>query len=285
MISPTLLKVFLGILWVLIIIFPIVFFPSYIRYGTNYNTIIYNNNQYNTVCNQTSNSLISLDIHYENLPQCNKTFIHCILYNATNDNYYYCNNNSTCIIIYYCNNTIIYENYMLIDNNTCIYINYPYNYFATICAENDTFNTYVNDTNFYNQKCISSTSNNSYTLFDILVANLPKIQDFKYDCQITVSKNHQLYLAYTYLTSSKNITYIMDSENIDLCCCNNNCSNIFTSLNQSCIFGSCSHNGIFNIKLFSQVGLGLAIIIEIIFIIVTFWLTVAYKKYILPQIF
>jgi len=263
MISPTLFKIFIGICWGIFIIFPIIFFPSYIRYSNNYSTVKYDNDDYDAKCTQIKNDVISLNNNYSSPNICNGTFVNCILYNATNHTYYYCNDDSICAIVYLCAD-FIYENYTLIDNDMCIHINYPYNYFATICIENGTMNTYVNDTNLHNQQCITTT----YHLLDINVTKAPQLNFFEYNCQIAVYKHDQLYETYTYHHHSNNIVYTIDSENIELCCCRSNCPSVYITLNQSCIFGSCVNNEMYNAPLFAQNGISLAIIAEIVIFII-----------------
>lgn len=275
--SPLILKILIFISCSLAVLFPIIFFPLYVRDINNYNTVTYSKNGYNSICTQISNNLISPSTNFTNVQSCNSTFENCIFYDSTDDDYSYCNNNGICDEIDMCSE-LVYEYTILVDNNQCICINYTDGYYAKICTQNNTNNTYIDSTNLL--KCFNKIQNNnsSYKVFNIIYPTVPQENIFSYECQISVTNNYQIFETYKYLPFSNNITYTIDYDKIDFCCCNNKCPQYFTNLNQSCIFGNCSSIGLVNQQLYTGTGIGLAIFGEIILVSIIGVLLISYKK-------
>jgi hypothetical protein len=277
--SPLILKISIFISCALAVIFPIIFFPTYIRDTNNYNTITYSKKEYNSNCNQISNNLISPSPNFTNVQLCNNTFENCVSYNSTDNDYNYYDNNGTHNEIDTCDE-LVYDNTILLDNNQCIYINYTNDYYVKICSQNGTNNTYVNSTSLSNTKCFKIVKNNIlyYVIYNIVYPIAPQENNFGYKCLINVTKDYQIFETYKYLPFSNKITHTIDYDKIDFCCCNSKCPQYFTDLNQSCIFGNCSLNGLFNEQLYSGTGIGLAIFGEIIIVCIIVGFLYAYKK-------
>ena len=276
MVSPTYLKISLITITIIAIIFPVIFFPSYVRFVSDYNTIKYNKKDYKSECTQISNNLVAITTNFTQAPLCNNGTDNCVSHNNVTNNYTYCNNN-VCVPTGLCAD-IRYAGYDYLDN--CIDIKYNPNFFAQICTINDTINTFVEENNFENNSCIEYNNiSNDYKVYDFIIDTKPRVNYFNYECVITVNNNETINQVFRYPYTGNNIRYNIDSENIELCCCNKKCDSSFKQLNQTCILNSCSANGFKNIKLFSKLGIGLAILAEAALLIIIIILAISYKQF------
>jgi len=232
------------------IIFIVITFYTYknITYS-NYQTVL--SKDVTQKCHQISNNLITFTINSTNVKMCdNDTSHHCLIYNNIDDEYLYCNNENICNKINACNNDPIHQyiDYIMSNNNKCIYINYMDNNFMNICTIIDKdlgLLTYIESTNLNNETCIDIKYNynkNSYKIFNQFIPIVPKRNNFLYKCDVIAKSVNKFF---SYYPISNDIVYNPENHKanynypINFCCCIKNCTT-----SEECSVGDCSFNNL-----------------------------------------